>query len=308
MEKKYKYKFTVFTPTYNRAWALPRVYDSLKSQTFKDFEWLIVDDGSTDETAKLVKKWQSEADFPIRYFYQENRGKHIAFNNGVKLAQGELFLTLDSDDACVPKALERFNFHWQSIPDKEKPKFSAVTSLCKYPDGKIVGNYFPKDVFDSNSLDVSYKYKVKGEKWGFHRTDVLKQFPFPEIRGIKFISESTVWSKIARHYKTRFVNEALRIYFIDDSGSLSRNKKILHPIGHMLRCQAIINDEFDYFQYAPLEFIKTFINYGRLSVHSKKPFRDSIKGLNNFNKKVLFLLLYPISLAVVWRDRLEGRI
>ena len=75
--------FTVFTPTFNRAYTLPRVYESLKSQTFKNFEWLIVDDGSSDGTADLVKMWQNEGALTIRYFYQINRGKHIAINRGV---------------------------------------------------------------------------------------------------------------------------------------------------------------------------------------------------------------------------------
>ena len=110
-KQKNDYIFTVFTPTYNRAHTLSRVYKSLADQTFKNFEWLIVDDGSTDGTKVLIEKWTEEASFPIRYFYQENQGKHIAHNLGVKKARGELFLSLDSDDTCVPEALERFNYH-----------------------------------------------------------------------------------------------------------------------------------------------------------------------------------------------------
>ena len=98
-----RYTFTVFTPTCNRCATLPRVYASLAAQTFRDFEWLIVDDGSTDCTAALVDKWTAQADFPIRYLRQENRGKHIASNRAVREARGELFLVLDSDDACVPQ-------------------------------------------------------------------------------------------------------------------------------------------------------------------------------------------------------------
>ena len=103
--------FTVFTPTYNRAYTLHRVYESLKAQTYRDFEWLIVDDGSNDNTRELIQKWQNESLFSIRYIYQQNSGKHIAFNRAVREAKGELFLTLDSDDACVEEALERFKYH-----------------------------------------------------------------------------------------------------------------------------------------------------------------------------------------------------
>src|SRR5690242_19362698 len=99
--------FTVFTPTYNRAHTIERVYRSLCTQNCRDFEWLVVDDGSTDGTEALIRQWQHEAEFPIRYFWQPNAGKHVAMNRGVAEASGSLFLTLDSDDACVPWALER---------------------------------------------------------------------------------------------------------------------------------------------------------------------------------------------------------
>ena len=100
--------FTVFTPTFNRAYTLQGVYESLAMQTFRDFEWIIVDDGSTDNTENLISEWKKEANFVIRYYYQTNQGKHIASNKGVKEAQGELFLFLDSDDRCVPQTLEVF--------------------------------------------------------------------------------------------------------------------------------------------------------------------------------------------------------
>lgn len=109
--KSYKYTFTVFTPTYNRWHTLHRVYYSLSSQTFKDFEWLIVDDGSTDDTKNLVQNWQKKSKFTIRYYYQPNLGKTAALNRGVKLALGKLFLILDSDDGCIPKALEKFKYY-----------------------------------------------------------------------------------------------------------------------------------------------------------------------------------------------------
>ena len=124
----YRYVFTVFTPTFNRSLTLRRVYESLRLQTFRDFEWLIVDDGSTDCTKELVEKWRTESSFPIRYIYQENRGKPAAFNQGVQKAQGELFLTLDSDDACVPQALERLKYHW--IASRRKKRTSSRQLQC----------------------------------------------------------------------------------------------------------------------------------------------------------------------------------
>src|SRR5436305_1126064 len=122
----HKYTFTVFTPTYNRAKTLSRVYESLINQTFKDFEWLIIDDGSVDEneTFTLIKSWQTKAFFPIRYVHQENAGKHIAFNKAVQLAGGEFFVPLDSDDACFSNALEKFLKLWHEIPIDKRSAFS----------------------------------------------------------------------------------------------------------------------------------------------------------------------------------------
>ena len=111
-----RFVFTVFTPTLDRAHTLERVYRSLVAQTFRDFEWIVVDDGSTDGTEQLVGGWRAEAPFPIIYQFQEHRGKHVATNRAVAVARGDLFLTLDSDDSCIPRALERFKSHWDAIP------------------------------------------------------------------------------------------------------------------------------------------------------------------------------------------------
>ena len=102
------YYFTVFTPTYNRGHTLHRVYNSLRIQTCSDFEWLIMDDGSTDCTAELVKGWQAENHFPIRYYFQENQGKHFAWNRAAEIAFGEYFICADSDDEFTPDALQKF--------------------------------------------------------------------------------------------------------------------------------------------------------------------------------------------------------
>ncbi len=159
-----RHVFTVFTATFNRARVLHRVYDSLRTQTFRDFEWLVVDDGSTDGTGALVEAWRAEANFPIRYRYQENRGKHVACNRAVAEARGRFFLTLDSDDACVPQALARLNRYWEEIPEREQPGFSAVTVLCMDEAGRIVGDRFPRRITDSDPLEVPFRLKVRGEK------------------------------------------------------------------------------------------------------------------------------------------------
>lgn len=267
ISQNYQYVFTVFTPTYNRAHTLSRVYNSLKTQTYRDFEWLIIDDGSIDNTCNLIEQWQKEAEFPIRYIRQENQGKHIAFNRGVKQAKGELFLTFDSDDACVPEALERFKYHWDSIPEKDKAEFSAVTTLCINQDGKLVGNAFPFDILDSNTIELHTKYQVIGEKWGFQKTDIFKEFPFPEIESEKFITEGIIWNRISLKYKTRFVNEKLRIYYEDMNDSLTKYSikvRARNPRGARLYYQEYLK--------LPISVkwkLKDIVNYIRFSFHGK---------------------------------------
>lgn len=295
----YQYTFTVFTPTYNRAHTLHRVYDSLRGQTFRDFEWLIVDDGSADKTRELVEQWQKMSDFPIRYIYQENAGKHVAFNRGVQEARGELFLTLDSDDACVPEALERFKHHWDSIPEDRKERFSAVTCLCRDEHGRLVGDQLPKDVLDSDTLEVKYKYRIQGERWGFHRTEVLKRFPFDESREMG----SMPWGRIARHYKTRYVNEILRIYYQDHpEASLSRAKRVKKPMTGVYRHVEALNHEIDWFWYAPQEFLRSAIHYVRFSFHCGIKPPEQLKKLENKAAVLLTLLALLIGYLVYRRD------
>lgn len=228
--------FTVFTPTYNRVGTLRRLFDSLRRQTFTDFEWVVVDDGSTDGTRELVQGFQAEATFPVRYFWQKNQHKKAAINRGVREALGELFLIIDSDDELLPTALERFAFHWNAIPDAERPRFSAVTCLCQTPEGQDVGSRFPRgpqgDWCDSNSLEMRLQHRVTGEKCGFHRTSVMRQFPFPEeIPGL--VSEAIVWWPIAAAgWKTRFVNERVRVYHRPaDGDNLTTRDMSLHAPG-----------------------------------------------------------------------------
>jgi glycosyltransferase involved in cell wall biosynthesis len=298
------YAFTVFTPTYNRAHTLHRVYESLRGQTFRDFEWLVVDDGSTDDTRQKVNGWRQEADFPVRYVFQANAGKHVAFNRGVREARGELFLTLDSDDACVPRALERLKVHWDSIPAQEKERFTGVTSLCMDEQGKLVGERFPGNITDSDSIEVELILRVKGEKWGFHRTAVLRQYPFPEPAGVKFIPESIVWLSIARTYKTRFVNECLRIYHMGDASgdrltALTRST----AYGRLLFHASVMTRYRNVAARAPASFAKSIVNYARYSFACGIGIRGQLSEAPSLELKTLVALLVPAGYAFYLRDR-----
>lgn len=300
------YRFTVFTPTYNRAHTLPRVYDCLKRQTFCDFEWLIVDDGSTDNTRELVAGWQRENLFPIRYFWQENAHKKVAFNRGVQEAEGEFFLPLDSDDEALPDALEILNRHWCNIPAAERDGFSAVTGLCMDRHGSIVGSRFPMDVFDSDSLAIYYRYRVKGDKCGFQRTDVLRWFPFPQdVQG--HVPEGVVWSAIASRYKTRFINDVLLICYteadsITQTGSAATGAE-KHSEGHALWAREVLCHEWRWFRYNPTWFLKMAANYTRFHLHLHVGQSGKHWPLRGFVPHLLVTLMWPVGVLCYGLDK-----
>lgn len=198
--------FTIFTPTYNRVCLLPKLYESLKSQTFKDFEWLIVDDGSTDGTRDLVDGWTNEGLLNIRYYYQENGGKHRAINKGVPMANGEWFFIVDSDDSLPDNSLEIANKWLKTVEDDDS--FAGVSGMRK-----INGNV-PKvefEVLDLSPLRIN-EY-IRADKAEIFKTAILKEYPFPDIPGEKFCAEGLIWSRIGLRYKLRYFNEI--IYFCE---------------------------------------------------------------------------------------------
>ena len=261
-------KFTVFTPAYNRAHTIDRVYNSLKAQTYRDFEWIVIDDGSKDNTREMVANWKAEADFPITYKYQINSGRHVAFNRAVEIAKGELFFVIDSDDGFLPQSIEIMLKAWQDIPNDARAGFTGVVTRCQYEDGTPCSPAFTSDPLDTNALDLRFKHKIKGELWGFHRTSIMKAYPFPEDRSLRYVPEDLIWDDIARKYKIRCINDALRIYYQDSGNQLSKGdprKKALHR-NYSLK---ILNRDFDYFLDDPINFLKRAVLYVRYSFHAR---------------------------------------
>lgn len=198
---------TVFTPTYNRAKLLPRLYESLCCQTFTDFEWLIVDDGSTDETEQTVQNFIDEDKIIIRYFKQPNGGKHRAINHGVREAGGELFFIVDSDDLLPTDSLTTIQHYWLQV--KDNPNFGGVCGFDAYHDGRIIGSGLPSQTLDANNFEIRSTYHVSGDLKEVYRTSVLREFPFPEIQGERFCPEDLLWNRIAQRYKLRYFNHVI---------------------------------------------------------------------------------------------------
>jgi len=302
------FAFTILTPTYNRAHLLSRVYDSLRAQTFRDFEWIIVDDGSTDGTRELVAAWASEANFPIRYFWQAHRHKKTAFNRGVREASGELFLCWDSDDSAPPDALEIFWRHWNAIPENERQQFVGVTGLCVDEDKKIIGDRFPDHPFDSDDLSMRFRYGVRGEKWGVHRVDLLRLYPYPEsVEG--FVPESVVWNALARRYKTRFVNEVVRVYHREEDSlcNATKTRKKLRSIAHgtVYAASEFLDRDIKWIFWSPWEVFKIAANFVRFSLHLRNSKYKATCKLTSTAGKTLVAVAWPVGLLAYAHDELS---
>lgn len=201
-------KLTIFTPTFNRAYTLGDLYESLKKQTSKNFEWVVVDDGSTDDTEALVKKWIAEEAVDIVYKKQPNQGKHIAINTGVKIATGELFFTVDSDDFLSPDATEKILSHWKKY-GAGKENVSGIISYRRFRDGRFIGKLIPREVQYCTLRDTSQKFDSHGDKVVVYRTDILRCYPYPQFEREKFLGESYVYNLIDDHYTMSIMDDAI---------------------------------------------------------------------------------------------------
>lgn len=204
MKKSSDVLLTVFTPAYNRAHTLPRTYESLRRQNCKSFLWLIVDDGSTDDTATLVRQWQNcENDFEIRYIYKENGGMHTAHNVAYANIHTELNVCIDSDDMMAENAVEKILTKWEEVRDQG---YAGLIGLDADLDGNIIGKGFP-NALEATTLSGYYAQGGFGDKKLVYRTDVIQAYPeYPVFPGEKYV---------ALAYKYRLIDQSYDLAVLD---------------------------------------------------------------------------------------------
>ena len=221
---------TIFTPTYNRAHTLVRTYQSLCQQTCKDFEWLIIDDGSIDSTAHIVEKWINEADFTIRYIYQENQGMHGAHNTAYKNITTELNTCIDSDDYMPADAVESIVAFWQKNRDNN---YAGFIGLDQREDGSIIGTKFPQWMKETTLQDF-YAKGGKGDKKLVYRTDVITRYPeYPLFEEERYVGLAYKYMLIDQDYKMRTLNKPLVTveYQVDGSSNMMWKQYWNNPRG-----------------------------------------------------------------------------
>lgn len=210
---------TVFTPAYNRAHTIGRTYESLCRQTCKDFEWLIIDDGSTDDTRELVEIWMQEKKIPIRYIYQENQGMHGAHNTAYRNITTELNTCIDSDDYMPDDAVEKICSFWK---EHGSDRYAGLIGLDRTEDGRVIGTSFPEGMKET-TLSGFYQHGGKGDKKLVYRTDVIRKYPeYPLFEGERYVGLGYKYQLIDQDYSLLTLNEPLAVVEYQDDGS-SRN-------------------------------------------------------------------------------------
>lgn len=297
--RSYQFRFTVFTPVFNCEKSIKNVHESLINQTFKDFEWLIINDASTDRTNDVILDILKESPLNINYVNNKiNKHKMSCFIQSINLAKGEFLLTFDGDDECYPHALETFNKEYEIISDELKPKVAAVTGLCVDQFGNLIGNLFPEDPFYCNTFEAEITKKIMGEKWGFTKTDVLKNINInPNMLEHGYIPEGIIWNTVARSgFLTKCINKKLRIYNIGIKDSITNTPMTAKSAwGTVLFGLYKFRWLFKkYFFKSPVYFMKVLYVTIRSTRYLDYSLRSYLKSIDSLFVKTVFIVLWPV--------------
>lgn len=282
-----KFDFTVFTATYNRAHTLFKLYESLEQQTYQNFEWIIVDDGSTDDTEDLVKKLIIESSFHIKHIKQENGGKHRAINEGVRIAEGELFFIVDSDDYLLPHSLETISKYWKQV--NTNSQFAGVAGKKILKNGNDIGDNLNAAILDCSITERRYKFHINGDKAEAILTSVMKKYPFPDFPDENFCAEGLIWNRISLEKKLRFFDEAIYVCeYLNEGLSKNsiRNRKKNSNYTLLLYSELSKNKQVPYFFK-----LRAITNFWRFSFSNNKSFRKKNEMLDN---PAFGIILLPI--------------
>ncbi|MBD8071105.1 glycosyltransferase family 2 protein [Bacillus sp. PS06] len=279
---------TVFTPTYNRAYILHQCYESLKRQTNKDFVWLVIDDGSSDNTEEMVRSWISENVISIQYYRQENQGMHGAHNTAYTLINTELNVCIDSDDYMPDDAVEKIASFWKEYGSEN---VGGIIGLDCYSDGRIIGTELPMNIVTSTLFNLYHKHGVKGDKKLVYRTELTKKFPYPVYPNEKLVPLSYKYYMIDQEYEMLLMNDPLCIVeYLPDGSSMNILKHYKNsPNGFRFYRMEMMK-----LSNTPLQFkFKQAIHYVSCSL-----FAESKDILNQTPHKLLTLVAIPFGILL----------
>lgn len=270
-----KKTLTVFTPTYNRAYTLHKCYESLKRQTSRDFKWLIIDDGSTDNTKELVLKWKEESDFEMTYIYKKNGGMHTAHNTAYENIDTELNVCIDSDDYMTDDAVDIIVKEWKRVKSN---KLAGLGALNIFESGEVIGTKFPEELQSSKYFDIYNKYGVIGDKKFIYRTELTRNFPYPEYEGEKYIGLDYKYKKLDEEYEIALVNRVVCVVeYMEDGSSKNMLKQYKNnPRGwcfFRLENLKISNTSLKYKFKESLHYVSSSLISGEKGYIKKMPYK-----------------------------------
>lgn len=285
--------FSVVTPTHECEQFIHRVYDSLCLQSFTNFEWIIIDDGSSDDTSSLVGEFAMKSSFKIVLHQQTRAGKMSACNRGVEIASGKFIVFLDADDKLKPHALQTMYEEWECLTSHQQNELYGVVGHCEDQFGNAIGTQFPENRMISNIFDMMFTHKVKGEKLSSIRRSIIRRFPFREDIDF-YVPEFHIWFPLSEKYNALHVNCVLRIFYINQSDRISlSNDGFSYVKGHRFHYLQCLNK---YAHRLPLGYIlKTLILYLRADRMLKETTKNTIADLESTNMKILAWLLVPVA-------------
>ncbi|MFA0456306.1 glycosyltransferase family 2 protein [Vibrio breoganii] len=289
------YYFSIVTATYNRSKLLPRLYTSLCNQGYKNFEWVIIDDGSFDNTTELIDTWISEKIINIKLIRQENQGKHRAINNGMKQCNSKWTAIIDSDDWIKDNTLESTKKHIEELRLDISKDVAGIIFNSLTSDEKTLGSKFPMYIHKGRTYEYYNRYNIIGDKFDFYKTEIIKSNPFPEIDAERFISEGVIWNRINAKYYSYFINEDYQYVEYQSEGlsDSSIKSRVESPIG-----SALVYYESSRLKMPIKKRARNLINYYRFKFHGGD-FAISKPVVNLF----IDMLAYFLGIIVFVKDK-----
>jgi glycosyltransferase involved in cell wall biosynthesis len=303
-DKSKKYKFSICTPCFNSEDTIEKVYESIKNLTYKNFEWVVVNDASSDRTFKIIKDIMSKSDVDIDFYdLNENKMATYCYNLAVKKSQSEFLILLDHDDTIVSNAFERFLFYWDGVPSSEKLSLAGLMSNCDDEDGNLVGSLFPCSPYINGFFELAFDDQVRGEKFFCYKTDIMKNYNFPLLD--RYVPESVVMWNISEKYQTLFFNESLRIYTRPqlENNHLSFLDSFNYAKGFRHKFLELLNRHASKLVIRPRAFISFIYNYTLYSFAAKTSIIIIINDLNSLLAKVMTLICLPFAALILAKKK-----
>lgn len=298
-------KFTIFTPCFNSSNFIERTYQSLLKQTFTDFEWLVIDDCSSDDTYKLLRSFKKENEVNISlHKNEENLMLARTCNKAVEIARGEFFIFLGHDDELTKNALQRFNEVWESLTITDKNNLVGMMANCVDETGLFVDDQLPEEPIITDYFNIYYNHGIQGEKCFCYLTNKILEENFSTVD--KYVPENVMLLNLSDKYDTYFFNENLRIYHrehISFSDEVVRLNSLKYSRGMMHAKQEDLNRRSKKLLDHRILFFKTMLNYLRFSMHSGINFLASLNRINSRLIRFFLIIIVPISFLVFIKDK-----